>query len=168
MQNLDERLTTHLRKVGKPLLPLWIALASYGMWGFPLTMIVLVFLGVGNPLSWLALCIPVTITQFLTLALQKLIGRPRPSSVDTTIHMWWHTSSFPSAHSAGSMAFAVTMSSVLLSQSGVSILWSIGMFLLAISIGLSRIMVGVHYVGDVVVGFLFGIVVTNVLLSIVS
>jgi membrane-associated phospholipid phosphatase len=57
---------------------------------------------------------------------------------------------------------------VLLSQSDVSILWSISMFLLALSIGLSRIMVGVHYVGDVVVGFLFGIVVTNVLLGIVS
>lgn len=167
MQNLDEKLTAHLRSVGKPLLPLWIFLASYGMWGFPLAMGLLVVFGIGNPFSWLVLCIPVMMTQFLTLGVQKLIGRPRPPSVDTTIHMWCRTPSFPSAHSAGSMAFAVVMSSVLVEEVYAGTLLMVGIFLFAFSIGISRIMVGVHYLGDVVVGFLFGIVATGIFLSVV-
>ncbi len=165
MQNLDEKLTAHLRRVGKPLLPLWIVLASYGMWGFPLIIVVLMCFGIGNPFAWLVLCIPVMMTQFLALGVQKLIGRPRPPSVDAIIHMWCRTPSFPSAHSAGSMAFAMMMSTVLVEQSNFSSLWMIGIFLFAFSIGISRIMVGVHYLSDVVVGFLFGIVVTGLFLS---
>ena len=117
--------------------------------------------------SWFDLLVPVFLTHFLTLGVQLLIRRPRPATVDSSIHMWWQTPSFPSAHSAGSMAFAVALSGVSLQLGSVGIALTIFFLIFAVFIGLSRIMVGVHYLSDVLVGFLFGIIVSGMFLSVV-
>ncbi len=166
MLHFDEHLTEQIRDAGKPLLPFWRFLASYGMWGFLILIGALGAFGIGTPVAWLALCVPVVITHLLTLALQLIIRRPRPPINVAAIHMWHRTPSFPSAHSAGSMAFAVMLSSVLFYQPGFGVWFACAITFFALFIGISRIMVGVHYLGDVLAGLLFGILVTGIFLTV--
>jgi len=167
MLHFDEHLSSRLREAGAPLLPFWRFLASYGMWGFLVFGVVLIMLGIGNPIGWLVLCIPVVLTQGLTLGLQFVIRRPRPPIATAKIDMWVRTYSFPSAHSAGSMAFALMFSSVLILQVEYGVLLSVFLLVFALLIGTSRIMVGVHYLGDVLAGFIFGILVSGIFFSVV-
>lgn len=68
--------------------------------------------------------------------------------------------SFPSGHSAGSFAFAAFVATVLIyvPQTRSRARWAgaIGVLLLALWVGLSRIALGVHFPGDVAVGALLG------------
>ena len=128
--------------------------------------VLLLAFNIGTPLGWLSLCIPVAITQALTLGLQRMIRRPRPPIATAKIDMWVRTYSFPSAHSAGSMAFAIMFSTALISLPNYGVMFSISLLFFAMLIGTSRIMVGVHYLGDVLAGFLFGILVTGIFLSV--
>lgn len=166
MPHFDEHLSSRLRAFGSPLLPFWRFLASYGMWGFLVFGIALMILGIGTPIEWLLLCIPVALTQMLTLGLQFVLRRPRPPISTAKIDMWVRTYSFPSAHSAGSMALALMFSTVFLQIPVYGVAFSIFLFIFSILIGTSRIMVGVHYLGDVLVGFLFGALVTGIFFSI--
>ncbi len=163
MLHFDEHLTTQIREAGRPLLPMWRFLASYGIVGlfaFGLAMIA------SGTVSWFTLLVPVALTHGITLVLQLVIRRPRPPIAMSEIRMWYRTPSFPSAHSAGSMAFAVAISAVLLSLPTYGVALSVACIGFALLIGLSRVMVGVHYLGDVLVGFLFGILVTGVFLAV--
>lgn len=164
MKNFDKHLTDRIRRSGTSTLPLWKFLASWGMGFFGVVSIVLIGLG---KVPWFDLLIPVFLTHFLTLGVQLMIRRPRPSTVDTSIHMWWQTPSFPSAHSAGSMAFAVALSATLVPFGPIGIVFAVLLLLFAALIGVSRIMVGVHFVGDVLVGLAFGAVVTGIFLSVI-
>ena len=166
MLRFDDHLTARLRDAGKPLLPLWRFLASYGMWGFLILIIALGVFGFGAPIVWFVLCIPVLLTHILTLGLQLIIRRPRPSVEVSSIRMWYRTPSFPSAHSAGSIAFSIMLSTVFLSVPTFGVPIVITLIGFALLIGISRIMVGVHYLGDVLAGFLFGLLVTGIFLSV--
>ncbi|MEK7632198.1 MAG: phosphatase PAP2 family protein [Patescibacteria group bacterium] len=162
MLHFDEHLTTQIREAGKSTLPLWRFLASYGivvLFGFGVVTILLGYV------SWFVLLIPVALTHAITLGLQHIVGRARPPLGVSEIQMWYRTPSFPSAHSAGSMAFAVAMSAVMLRVPQYGIPLGIALIVFALLIGISRIMAGVHYLGDVLAGFLFGILVTGIFLT---
>ena len=64
--------------------------------------------------------------------------------------------SFPSGHSANSMAtaFAILLNSA---RCGVKRYWGVILVILAVLIALSRLYLGVHFPSDVLVGILFGI-----------
>ncbi len=163
--HFDEHLTTRLRDAGKPMLRWWRLMATYGI-------VVLFVFGVAlicsGRVPWYSLMLPVALTHAVTLGLQYVIRRPRPAIAHSAIAMWFRTPSFPSAHSAGSMAFAVATSAIVLDGSTFGIWASVSVFAFALLIGISRIMVGVHYVTDVLVGCIFGIVVSWIFLSVVS
>jgi undecaprenyl-diphosphatase len=57
--------------------------------------------------------------------------------------------SFPSSHASNSFAVAITLAYFYRRYAGLG-------FTLAVLVGLSRIVVGVHYPGDVLGGFIFG------------
>ena len=160
MFHFDQHLTERIRDAGTSTLPLWIFLASHGMWGFALVIAVSMMLGVGTPIGWLALCIPVMVTHVATLGLQFACRRERPPESRSAIHMWWRTPSFPSAHAAGSMAFAVMISVGLSEVSWFDVWIAVVLVGYAILIGASRLMVGVHYATDVFVGMLLGLFVS--------
>jgi membrane-associated phospholipid phosphatase len=162
MFHFDQHVTERIRAAGQPTLLLWIFLASHGMWGFAIIALVLVSMG---RLPILAIVIPIVLTHLLTLGLQQIVRRERPPIGVSKIVMWRRTPSFPSAHSAGSMAFATAMSAAALSLGSIGVVLTIVMMFLALAIGFSRIIVGVHFLTDVLAGFLFGILVTGIFLS---
>lgn len=103
--------------------------------------------------------VPVALTHVLTVVLQEVIRRDRPPLSVASIVMWKRTPSFPSAHSSTAMAFAITMSAVMLSWGDVGIVLSVLAIVFAVGIALSRVMVGVHFLGDILVGMMFGAIV---------
>lgn len=68
-----------------------------------------------------------------------------------------HSLSFPSGHSANAMMTYVALG-LLLVDPGTRRWWLIGAFVLAILVGLSRVILGVHWPSDVVGGWSFGVV----------
>jgi len=84
--------------------------------------------------------------------LKKTIGRERPCAIEP--HQWAKLLppdqfSFPSGHSI--TAFAVVLTLILFYPS-----WTIGLLFCALSVAISRIVLGMHYVSDVAVGCLIG------------
>ena len=64
--------------------------------------------------------------------------------------------SFPSGHSTVGMSYYLTLGFVLSDMTGGSHIFVIGMGLLGIMIGISRLVLGVHWFTDVVIGLLLG------------
>lgn len=163
MLHFDKHLTEQIRLAGQGTLPLWRWLASWGMVIFVLVAVVLIIRGA---MPWFEALVPVVCTHFITLLVQQIIRRERPPIEHAKIVMWTRTPSFPSAHSSGSMAFAITIAAVVVNMGNAGLVTALLAIVLAVLIGFSRIMVGVHYLSDVLCGFLFGILVTGVFFAI--
>jgi membrane-associated phospholipid phosphatase len=87
--------------------------------------------------------------------LKPLIARPRPCQVFTDIHLLVSCGagfSMPSAHAANTFGQAALLSRHI-KHSG----WFL--YLFAIMVALSRVFVGVHYPGDILVGAIIGMVI---------
>ena len=85
--------------------------------------------------------------------LKDLIQRPRPFLSLPDLHPLISlpsSYSFPSGHASASFAFAVIIAYCLKK-------WTIPAYLLAITIAFSRVYVGVHYSSDIIVGAIFGV-----------
>lgn len=115
-------------------------------------------LGCSGKKRWLAFCLlfATGVTDLVSARIiKKAVGRARPCITETDARclIGRKTSkSFPSSHAANSMAFATTLTLL----EGVRI--GLPVVALALTIGYSRIYVGVHYPFDVLVGWLLGAV----------
>ncbi len=88
--------------------------------------------------------------------LKPLFGRPRPCNLLVGINPLVHAASycgFPSNHAANMMALAITFT--LRQQRP----WSSILIPVALLVGFTRIWVGVHFPGDVLGGWLWGVLV---------
>ena len=97
------------------------------------------------------------------VVLKMLIARPRPSVDLVQVIEPTDGYSFPSGHVMYYVVFLGTLTFILLTEmeSGLGRRIALGALVLALaSIGLSRIYLGVHWLGDVVGGYVFGAVVT--------
>jgi undecaprenyl-diphosphatase len=96
--------------------------------------------------------------DLLTIALKDVFDRERPYEVVPAadpLLRWDLSSSFPSGHAATSAAGAFILA-YLLGRGG------LGLALLAVAIGFSRVYVGVHYPLDVLAGAVVGLAVALV------
>ena len=106
---------------------------------------------------WLGLVLFVgTFIGRLLIDLQKYeFGRLRPDQHPHLVNVY--NLSFPSGHSANSMMLYVTLALTLVEDPRRRVVWLVGAIGLAVVVGLSRVMLGVHWPSDVVAGWSFGL-----------
>lgn len=102
----------------------------------------------------LALLLVVLIGRGLAEVQKLSIERPRPTLDPHLVVV--KTWSFPSGHSASSMIFYLTLALALAPEGQWRRIAAAGAILLSLFIGLSRVMLGVHWPSDVVGGWSFG------------
>jgi undecaprenyl-diphosphatase len=106
----------------------------------------------GRITAALAVVILVFSDQIVNFVIKPLVGRDRPCFTLEHVRLLIsqpHSRSFPSSHAANTAAMAC----LFCARHGK---WGWPLAFLAFCIGLSRIVVGVHYPSDVAVGFLAG------------
>jgi undecaprenyl-diphosphatase len=159
MENIDIEITRWVHDRGQKTYAFWYALSVYGMW---LYVAYFLFLWPSNnfamgDLKYLLIALPGVFV--LVWLLRNIIRRPRPTLFKTSYVPWLNRYTFPSIHAATSFAFATSL--FLLSYETFSgiFLSLIGLLLYGIALGItiSRMMVGVHYASDLLVGALLGI-----------
>jgi undecaprenyl-diphosphatase len=166
MNDWESRATIAIKQQGKSTHELWWLMARFGLYAYVIIVLGLAYL-VTDKMRLADIVIPVFVAIVITLVIQQVIRRPRPEHARTTYDLWIHTFSFPSAHASTSFAAASSLSFVFLASS-LSFAWVyvILFFLLAILIAISRIMVGVHHLFDVIAGSALGMLISIILLSI--
>ena len=98
----------------------------------------------------------------MIVELQKYqLGRLRPDEHPHLVNVY--SLSFPSGHSANATMVYVTLALTLIDNPRRRALWLLGAFVLAFLIGLSRMMLGVHWPSDVAAGWSFGLLWTMLL-----
>jgi len=152
----DRRLTRRVNRWKPPRwIRLWMILATRagngGLW-YLLGILVLFFGGPSRFLAVAAAGLSCGLGTVLFLALKKLTGRQRPCAVFS--HCWAtllppDQFSFPSGHSITAFAFAVSIG--LFEPS-----LMYGLVFCAVSVAISRIILGLHFLSDVIVGSLIG------------
>ncbi len=126
---------------------------------------VVLFVAHRRELAALVVAVPI-VTSLLTTLTKSLVGRPRPPVHARLVSV--SGAAFPSGHASSSVACYVTLSAVLclISPPGWRRVTAIGIgSLLALAVSFSRVYLGVHWLSDVVGGWLLG---AGVLLAVVA
>lgn len=115
--------------------------------------------------AWaVALWVGVTIAAagFLGLALKVLVDRERPDLEQPIQH--FESGSFPSGHALTTMAGVIVVVLILLPLIGPRSRWAVWIVAIAVSVasGLCRVALGVHYLSDVMAGWILGAIVVLV------
>ena len=120
-----------------------------------ISLTILLFFLIKNKKIGLAITVNLVITVILNQIFKFIVQRPRPEVFRLIDESGY---SFPSGHSMCSMAFYGFLIYLIFTHvKNIKLKWasSIILALLILSIGLSRIYLGVHYVSDVIAGFIF-------------
>jgi undecaprenyl-diphosphatase len=126
----------------------WVALTLF-------TLLSAIILVRRNERRKAALLILIIASGRVLVEIQKyLIGRPRPPEMDHLVAV--QSMSFPSGHAASSMLVYLTIALLLCPRPIVIA----GAIALSILIGISRLLLGVHWPSDVVGGWAFGLLWT--------
>lgn len=101
--------------------------------------------------------ITVAISALINFTIKNIFCRPRPNTLRLVVQTGY---SFPSGHSMNNMALytmIVLCLSLNLKNKRLKYITFILLYLFVLSIGISRIYLGVHYASDVLAGFAIGI-----------
>ena len=129
-----------------------------GGWYFVTPIAAVVALAVairGRPWLGLVLFVGMFVGRLLVEYQKYELGRLRPDEHPHLVDVY--SLSFPSGHSANSMMLYVTLALTLVEDSRRRVFWLLGAVGLSALIGLSRVMLGVHWPSDVVAGWSFGL-----------
>lgn len=161
LAELDEQLFIALNGLHAPWLDGIMMMVSGNVIWLPLYAFLLYHIARLRSDAWVALlCVVLTITicdQLTSTIIKPWVARPRPTWNDALMHLV-HTVDgyrggnfgFPSSHAANTFGVAVLLNLVLRKR------WVLCLFLWAAWVSYSRIYLGVHYPGDVLVGALIG------------
>jgi undecaprenyl-diphosphatase len=128
--------------------------ANYGVLWYVLCLVPWIF-GAADPL-WKALYVaaPVTLVEMTGFLIKQLVGRVRPPVADPTQPEQIPlpiSKSFPSSHASMAVVGAFTLG-VLYPQ------WAPALVVLALVLMFSRVYLGVHYLGDILGGLVYGLI----------
>ena len=98
-----------------------------------------------------AIVITVSVIALIVMLIKVAVRRKRPGDQRDVATMTLDQHSFPSGHAARSIGLAMTLSSSA---------WPIGW---AMIIGLARVVIGVHYLSDVIAGWSIGFILGLIL-----
>ena len=132
-------------------------ITNFGGAIFLITLTVILFILIKNKKIGLSIFSNLVIITVLNQLLKRILQRPRPTEFRIVEETGY---SFPSGHSMVSMAFyGIIIYLVYKNVTNKYLKWTLItlLSLLILSIGFSRIYVGVHYFTDVVGGFLLGL-----------
>lgn len=161
MSHTDKHLTEKIHNLGRGQLAFWTLLSTHGVYVF-----VFFFLGVWAASNWSPatfgrMSLSIGLSLAITFVLRYTIRRPRPDFFSTNYIPALQKYSFPSAHASSVFNLATTTSLLYLASGETALTLSVTfvLFALAVLISTSRIMVGVHYFSDVVIGAILGVLV---------
>ena len=129
-----------------------------GGWYFvtPLAAVVALFVGLrGKPWPGLVLFVGSLVGRLLVELQKYELGRVRPNEHPHLVNVY--NLSFPSGHAANAMMVYVAMALMLAEDGRRRTLWLGAALLLSVLIGLSRMILGVHWPSDVLAGWSFGL-----------
>lgn len=144
----------------------WLASLALGLSVLGTWLMLIVFIGAGaiwlifRRQYWPALILLfVTHSGRMLVALQKAdVGRHRPEDPLPLVEL--HSLSFPSLHATNSIVVYLTLA-LLVARPGRERQWAVtAAALLSFLIGVSRVVLGVHWPSDVVAGWAFGLLWT--------
>ena len=155
---LDHLITDKIRLWGRPWFGFWKFVAAQSIAIFVIGAGVYAYLGYLVFWNFLA---SFGLAYLVANVLQMIIRRNRPNFEKLTGYkMWLQTYSYPSAHATMSACAAASLCLLTVWPNSLVAGFTIaGAILLAILIGISRLIVGVHYLADVMFGWLVGFVV---------
>jgi undecaprenyl-diphosphatase len=160
---LDARLSNELRVAEKPgtLRSLAVVFAHSGdSWFWGAGLLILWFIGSSFSKQWaIVILAGISILAVLVMSLKFIIRRKRPQGEWGAIYRNTDPHSFPSGHAARAFLIAVLGSGMGLGWL-VLILW-----IWAPLVSLARVAMGVHYVSDIVAGFLIGLALGAIFLQ---
>lgn len=132
-------------------------------WLWLLVAAIALLLGDGSVRRWVLITLlAVVLSVSVTMLLKALIHRPRPQR-----HRGFYSSStsdrysFPSGHATRMASIAVIVGSRSSWAAAILYPW-------AVLVSLCRVLLGLHYLGDIVVGFIIGLVCSWLLLTVVQ
>jgi len=108
----------------------------------------------GRPWTALLLFVGTFVGRTLTEVQKYELGRLRPDQHPHLVNVY--NLSFPSGHAANSMMAYLAIAMLLVRDERKRLRWTIAALLLSLVIGLSRIILGVHWPSDVVAGWSYG------------
>lgn len=157
---IDHQLTDKIRTWGKLQYRFWNFMASQSIAVYVLVAAMFAYF---DGLNFWHFLVIFTGSYVVAVTLQHLIKRHRPDFHKTTGYkMWIETYSFPSAHATMSAAAATSIGLLTIFPSPtVTAVTIVGCAIFALLIGISRLVVGVHYLADVVCGWVLGFVVAS-------
>lgn len=143
--------------ISDKLTPLVKVVTWFGNAACLILLTVILFIIIKNKKAGLLIGTNLVIISILNQTLKSLLQRPRPTGFRIINETGY---SFPSGHSMISMAFYGFLIYLIyknVKNKCLKFTLIISLFILIISIGLSRIYLGVHYTSDVFAGFLLSI-----------
>ena len=156
LQPVDEAVSLFIAKMRRPVITLNMKLISDLASPFLLIIgsIILAF-AVRQRKFWVPIFLNLTFSVILNLGLKEIYARPRPAVISQLVAE--RGFSFPSGHSMGAAAFYGFVIYIIfeskLSELVKRLLTVLTLFIIGL-IGLSRIYLGVHYLSDIIAGFL--------------
>lgn len=160
IRTFDRIILSWIRKIPSWMRPCMIFFTTLGLPIFTVGSSALIIgFGIGKQRDDLIIGGSIAIITLMAASLLKLILRRKRPTNDYVEQMFFDTFSFPSGHSAGSVASYGLLCLLLLANGSALALVGAGALVVTVLIiGISRVYLGAHYASDVLGGWIIGIV----------
>lgn len=167
-KKIDWKWSLRLHEAGDDILPVWKFLSMYGIFLYLAFFAGLFIASIQRERLIILTVFSLGITASITLIARYIIKRPRPKHMETGYIPWLNDYGFPSGHASIAFAIAALESWLFLTP----VITTAGIVLTSIAItvacliAVSRVVLGVHYIGDVVAGAFLGTMVSATIIYI--